>query len=69
MGLQSVYEEEHFVKGGKKLILTTEKDYVRSFDSNNENVYYLPIETTFLEHQNDFNTLIKSYVEQSSRNS
>lgn len=57
------------IKSDKKLILTTEKDYVRAFDSSFENVYFLPIETTFLEHQNDFNTLIKSYVEQSSRNS
>ncbi len=49
----------------KKLILTTEKDYVRTFDSSNKDVYYLPIETTFLEHQNDFNTLIKNYIERS----
>jgi tetraacyldisaccharide 4'-kinase len=56
------------IKSDKKLILTTEKDYVRAFDSTNENVYFLPIETTFVEHQNDFDTLIKNYVEQSSRN-
>ena len=57
------------IKSDKKLILTTEKDYVRAFDSTHKNIYFLPIETTFLEHQNDFNTLIKNYVEQSSRNS
>jgi len=57
------------IKSAKKLILTTEKDYVRAFDSTYKNIYFLPIETTFLEHQNDFNTLIKNYVEQSSRNS
>lgn len=57
------------IKSDKKLILTTEKDYVRAFDSTYKNIYFLPIETTFLEHQNDFNTLIKNYVEQSSRNS
>lgn len=57
------------IQAEKKLILTTEKDYVRTFDATNENVYHLPIETTFLDHQNDFDTLIKIYVEQSTRNS
>ncbi len=52
------------IDASKKLILTTEKDYVRTFDSSNENVYYIPIETSFLDHQNDFNTLIKKYVEE-----
>ncbi|NNC70776.1 MAG: tetraacyldisaccharide 4'-kinase, partial [Flavobacteriaceae bacterium] len=45
----------------KKIILTTEKDYVRGF-SNNELVYYLPINTAFLEHGDDFNTLVKKYI-------
>lgn len=54
------------IDAGKKLILTTEKDYVRTFDASHKNVYYLPIETAFLEHQNDFDTLIKNYLVQSS---
>ena len=49
------------------MILTTEKDYVRSF-TGKDNFYYLPIETSFIAHQTDFNKLIKKYVEQSSRN-
>jgi len=57
------------IKSDKKLILTTEKDYVRVFDSTYENVYFLPIETTFLKDQHDFDTIINSYVEQSSKNS
>jgi len=56
------------IKTDKKLILTTEKDYVRSF-MGIDNFYYLPIETVFIDHQEDFNKLIKKYVEQSSRNS
>ncbi len=56
------------IKTDKKLILTTEKDYVRSF-MGMDNFYYLPIETVFIDHQEDFNKLIKKYVEQSSRNS
>ena len=67
--LDKINQTFNDIKTEKKLILTTEKDYVRAFDSTNENVYYLPIETTFLDHQNDFDTLIKTYVEQSTRNS
>lgn len=52
----------------KKLILTTEKDYVRSFLNSNLPVYYLPIEAKFISHQSDFNKLILNYVEQSSGN-
>ena len=55
-----------------KLILTTEKDYVRTFENSNNNVYYLPIKTAFLNADIDkksFNTKIKEYVEQSTRNS
>lgn len=50
------------------LVLTTEKDYVRSF-TKKDNFYYLSIETDFIDHKEDFNKLIKKYVEQSSRNS
>jgi len=56
------------IKTDKKLILTTEKDYIRSFMGMN-NFYYLPIETVFIDHQEDFNKLIQKYVGQSSRNS
>jgi len=50
------------IKSDKKIILTTEKDYVRTFDSSNRQVYYLPIETAFLEHQNGFDALVKKYI-------
>ncbi len=50
------------VKADKKLILTTEKDYVRSF-TGKDNFYYLSIETEFIDHKEDFNKLIKKYVE------
>lgn len=51
----------------KTLILTTEKDYVRSFYGA-ENVFYLPIEVVFLQHSEEFNKDIIEYVGQSSRN-
>ncbi|WP_372745638.1 tetraacyldisaccharide 4'-kinase [Lutibacter sp.] len=50
------------------ILLTTEKDYVRIFDKL-ENLYYLPIETKFINRKDDFDIIIKKYVGQSSRNS
>ena len=49
------------IKSDQKLILTTEKDYVRAF-SGKDNVYYLPIKTEFLEHGEDFDIKIKKYL-------
>tara|TARA_R110002073_G_scaffold14998_1_gene60110 strand:- start:32162 stop:33202 length:1041 start_codon:yes stop_codon:yes gene_type:complete len=66
--LKTVFETYERISSDKKLLLTTEKDYVRTFDSSQENVYYLPIETAFITHQDNFNTLINNYVEQGSRN-
>ncbi|MET2984165.1 tetraacyldisaccharide 4'-kinase [Aureibaculum conchae] len=57
------------INSDKKIVLTTEKDYVRSFTNTKLNVYYLPIETSFIDHQGDFNRIITNYVEQSSGNS
>ncbi len=50
----------------KRLILSTEKDYVRIFGCLNM-LYYLAIETTFINHQKDFDTLILNYVEENTR--
>jgi len=49
------------------LILTTEKDYVRSFIGL-KNVFYLPIEVVFLQDAKDFNNEIIDYVGQSTTN-
>ncbi|MDJ0645485.1 MAG: tetraacyldisaccharide 4'-kinase [Flavobacteriaceae bacterium] len=49
------------LKSDQRLILTTEKDYVRAFTAR-EDVYYLPIKTEFLEHRSDFDTLIKKSI-------
>ena len=64
--IKTSYEE---LDATKKIILTTEKDYIRSFMAVDDEVYYLPIETSFIDHQKDFDKLINNYVEQSSRNS
>jgi len=53
------------LSSNKKMILTTEKDYVRIF-AKLKNAHYISIKTTFINHQNGFEQLIKNYVEQSS---
>lgn len=50
-----------------KIILTTEKDYVRIFDKL-KNVYFISIKIAFINPKNEFDKLITSYVEQSTRN-
>ena len=71
--LDKIQQSFSQLKAEKRLILTTEKDYVRTFDKNNGNVYYLPIETQFLTpnsvEEDSFKIKIKKYVEQSTRNS
>ncbi len=71
--LQKINTSLSAIKSRKKLILTTEKDYVRTFENTKQNVYYLPIKTQFLipdgMEEESFKTKIKRYVEQSTRNS
>lgn len=57
-------------KAQNKLIVTTEKDYVRlkeSFSSNQ--LFYLPIKTAFINDSVNFDEIIKNYVGKSSGNS
>lgn len=49
------------LKSDTKIILTTEKDFVR-LSHKIENLYYLPIENQFINTKNEFDELIKSYV-------
>lgn len=56
------------LKSKNKIILTTEKDYVRIFDKFKK-LHYLPIKTKFINHKKDFDNLILEYVGTSSRNS
>jgi tetraacyldisaccharide 4'-kinase len=61
--LEKIKQQYLKIKEDKKLILTTEKDYVRTFENTNLNVFYLPIKTAFLDFEDSFNTKIKRYVE------
>lgn len=57
-------------KADGKKIITTEKDFVRLKGRLPiEQLYYLPIETQFLNNADSFDSKILNYVEKSSRNS
>lgn len=47
----------------RKLILTTEKDYMR-LQGRLDNVYYLPIQSKFLSDERCFNETIQAYIKE-----
>ena len=50
-------------KAGDKLIVTTEKDYVRLKDSVlQDQLYYLPIRTSFMVDSNEFDSAVLDYL-------
>ena len=50
-------------KAKNKLVITTEKDYVRIKDAfSDENLFYLPIQSLFLENKEDFDETILKFV-------
>lgn len=56
-------------KSNNKPIITTEKDFVRLKGKiNPSQLFYLPIQSTFLSNGKNFNKQINNYVEQSTRN-
>ena len=56
-------------KAKNKIIVTTEKDYVRLKGGIlSEQLYFLPIKSSFLSDVNNFDKNILNYVGQSTRN-
>ena len=52
-------------QAGDKIIVTTEKDYVRLKDSVlQDQLYYLPIQTSFITASDQFDATILSFIEQ-----
>ena len=50
-------------QAGDKLIVTTEKDYVRLKDSElKDQLYYLPIRTSFMVDSNEFDSAVLDYL-------
>jgi tetraacyldisaccharide 4'-kinase len=70
---EKIYSKFNNFDTNKKLILTTEKDYVRIFAILSQKMkkaddwYYLVITTQIMRFQNNFNQLILNYVGQSTR--
>ncbi|MCM0668556.1 tetraacyldisaccharide 4'-kinase [Flavobacterium tyrosinilyticum] len=55
-------------KANGRKIITTEKDYVRLKDSELvDQLYYLPIKNSFINHQQDFDATILEYVKENSK--
>ncbi len=59
--IADIKEQFKALKSKNKIILTTEKDFVR-LSNQLENLYYLQIQTQFLEDQEKFDFLITDYV-------
>lgn len=54
-------------KANGKKIITTEKDYVRLKDSKLiSQLYYLPIKSTFINHQQNFDATVLEYIKTNS---
>ncbi len=66
---ETIFNNLDKIESKKKIVLTTEKDYVRTFSEADNNVYYLPIQTRILNREDDFNRLILNYVQQNSGDS
>lgn len=61
--------QEIKIKANHKIIVTTEKDYVRLQGSIlSEQLYYLPIKSSFISEGDNFDKIILNYVGQSTRN-
>ena len=56
------------LQGVRRIVLTTEKDFVRNFEFSELPVFYLPIQTRFLDGEDRFNQLIHNYVRQNKGN-
>lgn len=63
---ERIYRTFENLPGNRRLLLTTEKDFVRSF-SDDENVFFIGIESV-IDSSNEFNTIIEAYVRENKRN-
>ncbi|QXP67542.1 tetraacyldisaccharide 4'-kinase [Polaribacter sp. AHE13PA] len=60
--IEIIKKEYTNLKSSKKLILTTEKDYVR-LENRVEALSFLGIQTSFLEEQEVFNSILKNHIQ------
>ena len=76
--LQLTYSDHHHFtendikniqnKANNRLIITTEKDYVRLKNHNMNSLFYLPIKSSFISDSDNFDKTILNYVGTSTRN-
>ncbi|ARV13759.1 tetraacyldisaccharide 4'-kinase [Polaribacter sp. SA4-12] len=64
--ISTIKKEYADLKSSKKLILTTEKDYVR-LETSIEELSFLGIQTSFLAEQEAFNSIIKNHIKLNQR--
>ncbi len=62
LDMEKINRKFESIEENKKIILTTEKDYVRAFSQSSDNVYYLPIELKIINNEEKFNKEILNYV-------
>jgi tetraacyldisaccharide 4'-kinase len=55
-------------KANNRLIITTEKDYVRLKNHHLKSLFYLPIKSSFISESDNFDKTILNYVGTSTRN-
>ena len=60
--LQRIRKALNDLPNDQKIIITTEKDFVRSFIDVDLPIYYLPIKTEIIDDSETFNELIQEYV-------
>ncbi|WP_165730597.1 tetraacyldisaccharide 4'-kinase [Polaribacter sp. 20A6] len=60
--IEEIKKEYTDLKSSKKLILTTEKDYVR-LENRVEKLSFLGIQTSFLGSDEEFNSMIKNHIQ------
>ena len=61
---ENIQQEFGAITSTKKIMLTTEKDFVR-LEKSIENLFYIPIETSFIANQkDDFDAMIIKHIQQ-----
>jgi tetraacyldisaccharide 4'-kinase len=72
--LNKIVNTYNSIKNDKKIILTTEKDAIklREIDQVDDilvqNMFFIPIEVSFIDNENEFNNQIFDYVKKNHRN-
>lgn len=61
--ISTIKKQFELLESEQKIILTTEKDFTRLSSSRLIPLYYLEIETSFVDKQDEFDSIITTYVD------